>query len=132
MQQAIRDVIDWVELGTEPPDDTVFDRTRDGAIVLPDDASTRRGIQPVVHLTANGNARADVRPGQPFRLDVEISAPAGGGTIVAIEWDLDGSGTALDAEDGVDGTRSTMRVGRDWRLEQPRDLLPVGPRHDAS
>ena len=78
----------------------------------------------MVRLTANGSARADVRPGEPFRLDAEISAPAGGGTIVAVEWDLDGSGTALDAEVGVDGTRSTIRVGKDWRLEAPGTYFP--------
>ena len=64
VQQAIRDVIDWVELGTEPPGDTVFDRTDDGAIVVRGDASERHGIQPVVRLTVNGAARAEVRAGR--------------------------------------------------------------------
>ena len=36
VQQAIRDVIDWVEHDTEPPADTGFDTTDDGAIVVRD------------------------------------------------------------------------------------------------
>ena len=34
VQQAIRDVIDWVERDKEPPADTAFDRSDDGAIAL--------------------------------------------------------------------------------------------------
>ena len=111
MQQALRDVIDWVEHGQEPPADTVFDTTDDGAIVLRDDASERQGIQPVVRPTVNGAARADVQVGEPFRLEADISAPPGGGTIVAVEWDLDGSGAGTLAEHGIDG-RSDVHVER--------------------
>ena len=60
VQQAIRDVIDWVEHGTRasrptPPSTS----TDDGAIVLRDDAAERRGIQPVVR--ADGERRGASR-----------------------------------------------------------------------
>ncbi len=131
VQQAIRDVIDWVELETEPPGDTVFDRTDDGAIVLRDDAAERHGIQPVVRMTVNGAERGAVRANEPFGLDAYISAPPGSGTIVAVEWDLDGSGTGTFAEPGVDGTKTTMHVTIERTPRQARHLLPIGPCHDA-
>ena len=132
VQQAIRDVIDWVELGTEPPDDSVFDRTDDGAIVLRDDASTRRGIQPVVRLTANGSARANVRPGR---------------ALPARRRDLRAGGRRHDRRGRVGSRRQWHRARRRGRRRRhpvddarrqglaarsARDLLPIGTRHDAS
>ena len=108
-------MIDWVEHGTEPPGDTGFDTTDDGAIVLRDG-----GLGAVVasspscrHRERQGTGRRHA--GEEFVLVADISAPPGGGTIVAVEWDLDGRGTALVTEDGVDGTRSTMRVRQGMR-----------------
>ena len=125
VQQAIRDVIDWVEHDTEPPDDTGFDTTDDGAVVVRAEASERRGIQPVVRATVNGGARADVAAGEEFVLVADIAAPPGGGTIVAVEWDIDGRGTWSVTEDGIDGTRSTMTVRKSAQLHEPGTYFPA-------
>ena len=42
VHQAVRDMIAWVEDGTEPPADTAYARTADGAVVLPLDAAERQ------------------------------------------------------------------------------------------
>jgi hypothetical protein len=124
VQQAIRDVIDWVEFGKEPPADTTVAHTDDGGIVLPDDAAQRHGVQPVVHATANGTTRAEVRIGEPVRLEAEIATPSGGGAIVAVEWDFDGTGTWPVAEDEVDGTQTRMSVTHDTTFDAPGTYFP--------
>ncbi|MEX1007010.1 MAG: hypothetical protein WD271_04100 [Acidimicrobiia bacterium] len=124
VQQAIRDVIDWVEFSKVPPADTAVDRSADGAIVLPDDAAQRQGIQPVVHATANGAARADVRVGEAVRLQAEIASPPGGGRIVAVEWDFDGSGTWPVVEEGIDGSQKQMDVDRRATYDTPGTYFP--------
>ena len=95
-----------------------------GAIVLRDDAAERHGIQPVVRMTVNGAERGEVRANEAFGLDAYISAPPGSGTIVAVEWDLDGSGTGTFAEPGVDGTKTTMHITIDGRLDKPGTYFP--------
>ena len=63
LHQALRDLSQWVEQGVAPPESTHYEVV-DGQVVVPADAPGRRGIQPVVRLTANGAARADVEPGR--------------------------------------------------------------------
>jgi hypothetical protein len=124
VQQALRDVIDWVEFGEEPPADTAFDRSDDGAIVLADEALARRGVQPVVRLTANHAACAEVGVGESVRLQGEIACPPGGGRIVAVEWDFDGTGAWPVVEQGVDGKQKQMDVDRDATYEAPGTYFP--------
>jgi hypothetical protein len=124
VQQAIRDVIDWVERDKEPPADTAFDRSDDGAIALPDVATRRGGIQPVVHLRANGSERAEARVGEVVRLQAEIAAPPGGGRIVAVDWDFDGSGAWPVSEEGIDGRQKQMDVDRHATYDRPGTYFP--------
>lgn len=124
VQQAIRDVIDWVESGREPPADTAYDRTDDGAIALAADAGHRGGIQPVVRLTADRADRAETRVGRPVRLQAEIAAPPGGGRIIAVEWDFDGAGTWPLVEEGIDGTQRQLDVDRDATYDEPGTYFP--------
>jgi hypothetical protein len=92
LQQALRDLAAWVEQGTPPPAATAY-KVVDGQVVVPATAGERRGIQPVVTVSANGAARADVAAGQPVTLTAAIELPPKTGRIVSAEWDLDGSGT---------------------------------------
>jgi hypothetical protein len=105
--QALRDLVDWVEDGTEPPPDTAFTMTNDGGITLESDPGRRGGVQPVVLATANGGRRADVKVGEPVRL-VGTAERVGGGTVVAAEWDVLGSGTWEPAN--VDGASARVSV----------------------
>jgi hypothetical protein len=124
VHQAVRDMIAWVEDGTEPPADTAYTRTPDGAVVLPLDAAERRGIQPVVAASVNGNVRADVGVGDTVVLEAVATTPPGGGTIVAVEWDFDGSGAFPVHEEGVDGSRSDLRVARKTTFDAPGTYFP--------
>ncbi len=96
LHQALRDVSAWVEKGVAPPANTSY-RVVDGQIVAPATAAARQGIQAVIGLTANGAARAEVRPGQQVRLAGTITVPPGTGKVVWAAWDLDGSGKFASA-----------------------------------
>jgi hypothetical protein len=91
LQQALRDLSDWVEKGIAPPQTTGY-RVVDGQVLVPVSAAERKGIQPVVALTVNGGKRADVGVGKPVTLTASVQVPPGTGRVVAADWDLDGSG----------------------------------------
>ena len=82
LQQALRDVAAWVELGIAPPPSTEFE-VHDCQVVVPPAASARRGIQPVATVTANGGERADVAVGEPVRFEAVVEVPPGAGTLHA-------------------------------------------------
>lgn len=92
LQQALRDVSAWVEKGTPPPASTIY-KVVGGQVIVPPTADARHGIQPVIALTANGGAKALVKPGQVVRFVATVTAPPGTGMAVGAEWDFDGSGT---------------------------------------
>src|SRR3546814_9562680 len=69
-------------------------------------------MQPVVSASIDGKARAEVAVGDEFTLSAAAEVPAGQGTIVAVEWDFDGTGRFPVAEEGVDGTAESGRYER--------------------
>ncbi|MFK4874524.1 hypothetical protein [Novosphingobium sp. ZW T3_23] len=91
LHQALRDVARWVETGVAPPASTNY-RFDDGQIRVPDSASERRGIQPVVSLKVNGGDRVDIRAGTTVNFVGKIEVPPGAGAIVAAQWDIEGTG----------------------------------------
>ncbi len=91
LHQALRDLSAWVERGVAPPESTNY-RVDDAQVLVPPAAADRKGIQLVVALTANGKARADVRAGQPVEFVGVLEAPPNAGSVVAAQWDFDGSG----------------------------------------
>lgn len=105
LQQALRDVAAWVEEGKRPlePSYSIVDTQ----LVLPQSASERKGIQPVVSLTANGSPRAEVKAGEPVVLSATIEMPPGAGKVVGAEWDFEASG---DFAGKVDVGEPTERV----------------------
>jgi len=105
IEQSLQDLVDWVEQGLEPAG-TNFTYA-DGRVTLPSTASERGGIQPVVRVTANGATRAEVTVGEPVRLEVDAEVPTGAGTIVAVEWDFDGSGSFAFSQPEIDGSTAT-------------------------
>jgi hypothetical protein len=74
-------------------------RRRVQLLQLAHDASQRLGVQPVVALTAHSKGNGDpggvvnVKVGQPVTLQVKAQVPPGAGSIVKVEWDLQGNGT---------------------------------------
>ena len=95
----------------------------DGQVVVPADAPARRGIQPVVHLSANGAARADVESGEDVTLRATAEVPPGTGSIVAVEWDFDGSGTFAVSERIEPAPR--VEVERRWSTTDAGTHFPV-------
>jgi hypothetical protein len=91
LHQALRDLSAWVEKGTPPPSSTSY-TVADGQVLVPPRAAERKGIQPVVALSADGGVRADVRVGQPVSFVGVIETPPGAGKVTGAEWDFEGRG----------------------------------------
>ncbi len=91
VQQALRDVSAWVEKGVPPPDSTNY-QVVDTQVQVPANARRRRGVQPVVTLTANRGVRAEVAVGQTVTFSAEAVVPPNAGDIVAAQWDFLGAG----------------------------------------
>lgn len=115
LYQALRDLSAWVEKGVPPPPSTNY-KVVDGQIVVPATAGERRGIQPVVSLTANGAVRADVTVGQPVKFLATIELPPNTGKIVGTEWDFEGHGTypvvqqISEGKSNATGSRVTLTM----------------------
>lgn len=91
LHTALRDLASRVEKGVEPAASTSYEIV-DGQIIVPDSAVDRRGVQPVVTLSANGSARAEVGMGEQVSFEASVEVPPGAGEVVSYEWDLDGDG----------------------------------------
>jgi hypothetical protein len=92
LQQALRDLSAWVEKGVAPPATTNY-KVVDGQVIVPARARDRRGIQPVVAVTANGGAKAVVKAGQSVNFSATVELPPGTGKLVWAAWDFDGAGS---------------------------------------
>jgi len=108
IEQGLVDLTTWVEEGIRPAA-TTFEYG-DGKVTLPATAAGRGGIQPVVHVTANGGARTLVRVGESVGLEVVAEVPAGAGTIIGVKWDVDGSG-AYPFVEALDGSSPRITLG---------------------
>jgi len=117
LHQAIRDVAAWAERGVEPPAETRYEVV-DGQIEVAATAAERRGVQPVITLTADGGGRADVQVGAAVELVGEVEVPPDAGVVVAAEWDFDGSGSYADAETIAPGSAS-VRCSRSHAFDEP-------------
>lgn len=91
LQQALRDVSAWVEQGLAPAASTEYEVV-DGQVVAPPTAAARKGVQPVVAMTANGGERAEVAAGEAVAFEARVDVPPGTGIVVAADWDFEGAG----------------------------------------
>ncbi|HEX2382174.1 MAG TPA: PKD domain-containing protein [Acidimicrobiales bacterium] len=123
IQQALRDVIAWVEDDVEPPARSQYEHTVSGAVHLPHQAADRRGIQPVPALTINGTVVASAKTGQPVRLDLRVDVPHGAGSIIAIEWDVTGDGM-WEPEPEIDGTKASLTASKQHTYTEPGTYWP--------
>ena len=91
LQQALRDLISWVEKGIRPAQTNY--EVAGSQVKLPTTAEERGGIQATVDLQANGSERTAVNTGETVTFSTVIEVPNGTGKIIAIEWDFEGLGT---------------------------------------
>jgi len=89
LYRTLLDLAAWVEKGVEPLPGTVY-AIEDGQVVVPASAKERKGVQPTVDLTANGNKRAEVSAGESVYLSAVIGIPKGAGGVTQVEWSLGG------------------------------------------
>lgn len=88
LNQALLDLAAWAERGVPPLPSTHYIRDAMNQIVLPEKAAMRRGLQPLVALTANGAARVEVGLRQPVTLAARTEMPPQAGKIVQYAWYL--------------------------------------------
>jgi len=96
LNQALLDLSAWVERGIAPPRSSQYRLDANNQVVLPESASERHGLQPVVHLAANGKTRAEVGVNQPVSLAGKIEIPPGAGKIIQYDWYLGRSDFAYE------------------------------------
>lgn len=126
LHQALRDLSAWVERGIAPPPSTSY-KVVDGQIHVPDTAVERKGIQPVVMLTANGISRAEVSTNSPVSFAARIELPPGTGRIVAAEWDFLGTGSfqPVDRLDEFNSSDERLTLAGKYQFLQPGTYFPV-------
>lgn len=123
LHQALRDLVAWVERGVAPPATTGY-QVQDGQVIAAETAQARKGIQPVVTLRTNGAVRADVRAGQMVTFTGTITVPPHAGTIIAAEWDFDGSG-AFSVKSPVTKGRAHMTLTVRHRFDKQGTYFPA-------
>jgi hypothetical protein len=123
VEQALRDLSAWVELGVKPPASTSY-KVINGLPVVPEKAGKRKGIQPVVELTVNGCNRAQVEVGEPVFFSAHIQVPPGAGKVVAAEWDFKGEGNFPDAAH-IGHIRPAVHLWATYTFSEPGTYFPV-------
>jgi hypothetical protein len=125
LEQALRDLVSWVEDGLPAPASTRYE-TVDGQVLVPASASERLGVQPVVDVTVNGGRdRIDVRAGEPVTVTGVISVPPSTGTVVAADWDFDGSGDFAVSSEVLTGSAGHLTVTATHTFTEPGTYFPA-------
>jgi hypothetical protein len=124
LQQALRDVAAWVELGIAPPASTACTYA-DGQVQVPETAVARRGPQAVVRATANGAVRADVAAGEPVDFEAVIEVPTGAGGVVGVEWDFEGTGDYPLVDDDLDPALASYTSRASHTFAEPGTYFPA-------
>ena len=72
----------------------------------------------MVRATVNGGPKAEVKTGESVELNVEAEVPPNAGTIVSVEWDLDGWGSFPFRHD-VDGSATSVNLSTTHSYDRP-------------
>jgi hypothetical protein len=123
-QQAMMDLIEWVEHDRPPASSTSF-TYEDGQLRLPDDAGERLGLQPVVSATVDGSPASRVTAGEPVTFAVVAETPPNAGTIISAEWDFDGTGTWPYHHEGIDGSAHRVELAVQHVFDRPGVYYPA-------
>ncbi len=96
----------------------------DTQVQVPANARRRRGVQPVVTLTANRGVRAEVAVGQTVTFSAEAVVPPNAGDIVAAQWDFLGLGT-YPVKATVSTPRPEVTLTATYIYTSPGTYFPV-------
>jgi hypothetical protein len=126
VQQALRDLSNWVEKGWAPPESTTYEIV-DGQVHLPPTATERKGIQPVVTLKANGSVRAEVAVGETIEFTADIEVPPSTGTLVGAQWDFEGAGDypVVEKFDDTNSSFSHLTLKTTYAFSKPGTYFPA-------
>ena len=117
VEQTLRDISAWSETGKVAPDSTKYSITN-AQVEVPRVALARKGIQPVVDLTANW--RSDVlrtTVGRPVTFAAAIQLPSTSAQVVKTEWDFLGTGDYVERK--FAGTKLVAAAGATYTFTQP-------------
>ncbi|MCM1098866.1 MAG: hypothetical protein NC427_12475 [Ruminococcus flavefaciens] len=116
LHQALLDISDWVERGVEPRPSSVYEM-EGGCVRIAPTAKERKGMQPVIVLSANGEACTHVKAGEKVVLKAEAQAPEGAGAVTEIQFafsdPLFGTYAQGEKENGV---LDFLKAGRSERV----------------
>ncbi|TAP45843.1 hypothetical protein [Arthrobacter sp. S39] len=90
--QMVLDLVDWAEKGITPKPSSNYTIDTMNQIVQPIGAVDRKGLQPVIHLSANGGERAEAGLLQPVNISATIEMPPTTGKIVQYNWTIERQG----------------------------------------
>lgn len=124
LQQALRDLSAWVERGVAPPASTDY-RMADGQVVVPPTAAERRGVQPVVAVTANGGESAQVKVGEAVTLTAVVETPPGTGRVIDAAWDYEGAGAYPVKAELASGPRERLVLKATHSFAKPGVYFPT-------
>jgi len=126
LYRALLELSDWVERGVEPADTTVYS-IEDGQIDVPDRASDRKGIQPVIALHANGSDRAEVNAGTEVVLMATVALPQGTGAILEAAWSFNGEADfpVMGELKYLSGDEASATVEAAYTYQTPGTYYPV-------
>ncbi|MDQ0691267.1 hypothetical protein [Arthrobacter sp. W4I7] len=90
--QMVLDLVDWAEKGITPKPSSNYTIDPMNQIVQPVSAVDRKGLQPVINLSANGGDRAEAGLLQPVNLSATIEMPPTTGKILQYNWTIERQG----------------------------------------
>ena len=127
LQQALLDMDAWVSKGVAPPASTNYTMDYNATqAVLPPDAKSRAGVQPVVTLTVGGGSKIEVAAGKSVTFSVRAQEPPrnGGGRINLVEWDFEGTGSFTPGTP-ISIPTSDLHQTASFVFSQPGTYFPV-------
>lgn len=118
LRQALLDISDWVERGIEPAQSSGY-QMDGGSVQIAGTAQERKGLQPVIRLTANGEALARVKVGETVILEAVAEVPENAGEVTEIQFSVN---------DPMFGTYALAEKDTDYQafLEQGRSVRTAG------
>ncbi|HXB75628.1 MAG TPA: PKD domain-containing protein [Candidatus Acidoferrales bacterium] len=119
LNQALLDLAAWVERGVAPPPSSRYSLDAMNQVVLPEKASERHGLQPLVHLTANGKVRAEVAVNEPVNLQGSVEMPPGTGKVLQYDWYLGRSDFAYEPATKLPEPQPTVSATRTVSFPAP-------------